>query len=798
MAKAKRGVGRRPAARPRASSEAQGTAKKGPSGPPAAAADEGYMSDGSDEFIPLDGHRESEDSSEEEREMMRHMGLEGAEHAASEEEEEEEEEGSEDEDEDEEGEDKEGSASGGEEGDGGSSDSDLGESRTAWGRRAKNFYGGSSSSDSSSDEEEIKEKMKEAVRVAEVEDVEGMTAADFGADARSLAALQQLLALQQKGSKQQQLLLPLQQGKEETEKEMLWKARLDAEVEAILDGFAASSEQQQQQQQQQKQQLAAAGLSEEQLQQLVATAHPELQGLLQELQETLKEINNKVHPLVSLAKSKNFLTKEVGQLYRQLTNCGFPRGVSLLDAKNQLLLSYLVYLSYYILLKAHGAPVGAHPVIERLIETRLLLQKFKPLETSLKPHLDRLYTQQMDSRAAAAAPRARLDEFAAVGDSDDEEQQQQQQQQQQESGEEGSTESGGSEEEGEKTRKYKPPKMMFMEYTAEKSSAQTRALKELQRAAKRLQKSQLVKAVREGALGAPEEVGVERFEAAQQQQAAARRLGLGGPFRGLGPAAAAAAAAAGAAAGDGDDEEEFELMRRSLSKKGRKAQAAQRALYERRAAAAVGSTLEDLAVFYENPLGEDGENEEYGEGLNKKGKRSKSRGVLGHYLNAAKQAAEEAKKAHKAEAQKLILAREQNLQHLSRKQIKENYKQSLKTPDKMESDDEEFAALAAESKKKKADKKQRIKEKALSFLPEIEEEVDGQRPITREIKTNRGLVRKRKKFEGNARVHNRMKYQQKAKKLKSMRQEMRPVEDSTYMGEASGIRSNLKRSRTLH
>lgn len=38
--------------------------------------------------------------------------------------------------------------------------------------------------------------------------------------------------------------------------------------------------------------------------------------------------------------------------------------------------------------------------------------------------------------------------------------------------------------------------------------------------------------------------------------------------------------------------------------------------------------------------------------------------------------------------------------------------------------------------------------------------------ITREIKTNRGLVRKRKKFEGNARVHNRMKYQQKAKKLK--------------------------------
>ena len=65
-------------------------------------------------------------------------------------------------------------------------DSGAEESRTAWGRRAKDFYGESSSGESSEDEEEMMEKMKEAVRVAEVEDVEGMTEADFGADARSL------------------------------------------------------------------------------------------------------------------------------------------------------------------------------------------------------------------------------------------------------------------------------------------------------------------------------------------------------------------------------------------------------------------------------------------------------------------------------------------------------------------------------------------------------------------------------------------------------------------------------------
>lgn len=95
------------------------------------------------------------------------------------------------------------------------------------------------------------------------------------------------------------------------------------------------------------------------------------------------------------------------------------------------------------------------------------------------------------------------------------------------------------------------------------------------------------------------------------------------------------------------------------------AQAAQRALFERRAAAAVGSTLEDLAVFYDQPLGggEEGGEDELGLGSN--ARKKKAKGVLGQYLNAAKQAAEEAAKTRRAQAEKLIIARQQNLQHLS-------------------------------------------------------------------------------------------------------------------------------------
>lgn len=52
--------------------------------------EEAYLSDGSDDFLPLDGMGKNDNSSEDESAVMRQMGLEGAEHAASEEEEEEE------------------------------------------------------------------------------------------------------------------------------------------------------------------------------------------------------------------------------------------------------------------------------------------------------------------------------------------------------------------------------------------------------------------------------------------------------------------------------------------------------------------------------------------------------------------------------------------------------------------------------------------------------------------------------------------------------------------------------------
>lgn len=68
----------------------------------------------------------------------------------------------------------------------------------------------------------------------------------------------------------------------------------------------------------------------------------------------------------------------------------FFQGISFLDVKNQLLSTYVMYLSYYILLKTHGISVKDHPVIERLVEIRVLLEKIRPIENRLQFQMDRL------------------------------------------------------------------------------------------------------------------------------------------------------------------------------------------------------------------------------------------------------------------------------------------------------------------------------------------------------------------------------------------------------------------------
>ena len=119
-------------------------------------------------------------------------------------------------------------------------------------------------------------------------------------------------------------------------------------------------------------------------------------------------------------------------------------------------------------------------------------------------------------------------------------------------------------------------------------------------------------------------------------------------------------------------------------------------------------------------------------------------------------------------------------------------------------DDEEYYDLvSARNQKKKMDKDAMaaIRREAAAqggSVREIEEiGPDGKRAITYAIEKNKGLTPKRKKEVRNPRVKKRKKFDEKKKKLGSVRQVYRGGEGRGYGGELTGIKTNLVRSVKL-
>jgi len=96
--------------------------------------------------------------------------------------------------------------------------------------------------------------------------------------------------------------------------------------------------------------------------QIIVSDSPELLGLLDSLSTSLREVKQHLEPLLARL-------KEGG-----LPTCS---GLSFLEAKHQLLLSYCTNIAFYIVLKSEGRRVEDHPVVERLVHVRTLLEKMK-------------------------------------------------------------------------------------------------------------------------------------------------------------------------------------------------------------------------------------------------------------------------------------------------------------------------------------------------------------------------------------------------------------------------------------
>ncbi len=82
---------------------------------------------------------------------------------------------------------------------------------------------------------------------------------------------------------------------------------------------------------------------------------PELLALLQELKEKVVEIQERAVPVLDRVRA--------GQLPTDA-------GVTFLEVKYQVLLTYVTNIVFYLLLKAEGKPVREHPVMDQLHHVR--------------------------------------------------------------------------------------------------------------------------------------------------------------------------------------------------------------------------------------------------------------------------------------------------------------------------------------------------------------------------------------------------------------------------------------------
>ncbi|XP_013712278.2 neuroguidin [Brassica napus] len=104
---------------------------------------------------------------------------------------------------------------------------------------------------------------------------------------------------------------------------------------------------------------------------------PQLATLLREMKEGLDVVRSKVEALTAKVKADSYPTAD---------------GMSYLEAKHLLLLSYCQCLVYYLLRKAKGFSIDGHPVVRSLIEIRMFLEKIRPIDKKLQYQIQKLTT----------------------------------------------------------------------------------------------------------------------------------------------------------------------------------------------------------------------------------------------------------------------------------------------------------------------------------------------------------------------------------------------------------------------
>lgn len=102
---------------------------------------------------------------------------------------------------------------------------------------------------------------------------------------------------------------------------------------------------------------------------------PQALRLLDEMNDNVRQVTQLVDNMLVRVKNGEMTT---------------DKGLSFLEMKYHMLLSYLINLTYIVLRKCSGVNIEADPAIDRLVEIRTVLEKVRPIDVKLKYQIDKL------------------------------------------------------------------------------------------------------------------------------------------------------------------------------------------------------------------------------------------------------------------------------------------------------------------------------------------------------------------------------------------------------------------------
>ncbi|XP_026205461.1 something about silencing protein 10 [Anabas testudineus] len=127
-------------------------------------------------------------------------------------------------------------------------------------------------------------------------------------------------------------------------------------------------------------------MSQKERMKLLKKESPELLELIQDFKAKLSELKDELQPLVQMVKDGKIPP---------------GKGADYIKTKQQLYLNYCTNISFYLVLKAKRIPAHNHPVIERLLTYRNLINELASVDARLAPELRRILADEEKDKATS-------------------------------------------------------------------------------------------------------------------------------------------------------------------------------------------------------------------------------------------------------------------------------------------------------------------------------------------------------------------------------------------------------------